>query len=334
MNTTFFKEFIVLAEVKNFWEASERLYLNQSTLSKHIKQMEAELGVPLFIRTTRRVELNKYGEALLPYAKSIIKAEYEYSALFMQIQNAEKGTLTLGSLPAMPQYSITRLLSAFQQKYPGSAIKIMEDDPKNLMDLLLSHMCELIFTRETKLWFEKSFLEDNKVVRIPYIRDHLVALLPKKHRLASSRSLTLRELKDEKFCFIKEDSLMYDICVSACQAAGFIPEILFTSHRLDSILDIISTTSCVALLMNQHLMSPERALYSAELPWVAIDITPYIYSQISLCYLKEQRLSASAKNFITLFQSLPSACIPVPQSQTAPPASPRCDTSSHPQNPA
>lgn len=307
MNTVFFKEFTILAEVKNFWEASERLYINQSTLSKHIKLMETELGVPLFTRTTRRVELTKYGEALLPYAQSIIREEFEYSTLLMQIQNAEKGTLSLGSIPAMAQYNITNLVSSFQKKYPDSTVKIIEDDAKNLISLLNSRKCELVFTRESKLTFEKNFLEDTGIVRIPYIRDHLVALLPKNHPLAFAQSLSLRELKDESFCFIKEDSLMYDICVSACQAANFIPEITFTSHRLDSIFDMVSTGSHVALLMNQHMIPPENAFYSTDVPWVAVDIVPYIYSQISLCYIKEQRLSASAQNFVELCQQL---CIP------------------------
>ena len=57
MNTDYLKEFVVLAETKNFWEASDRLYMNQSTLSKHIKNLETDLGVDLFSRTTRRVEL-------------------------------------------------------------------------------------------------------------------------------------------------------------------------------------------------------------------------------------------------------------------------------------
>lgn len=77
MNTENLKEFIVLAETKNFWEASERLYMNQSTLSKHIKNLESELGISLFTRTTRRVELTNYGRIFLPYAKSVIRSEFE-----------------------------------------------------------------------------------------------------------------------------------------------------------------------------------------------------------------------------------------------------------------
>lgn len=286
---------------QNFWEASERLYLNQSTLSKHIKQMETELGVPLFTRTTRRVELTTYGEALFPYAQSILRAELEYSTLFLQMQNSEKGTLCLGTLPAMAQYNITGLLSTFQQKYPDSSLKIVEDDPKNLIQLLRNRKCELIFTRETRLSFEKNFMEDAGIVRVPYIRDHLVALLPKKHPLAHAKSLTLRELKDENFCFVKEDSLMYEICTAACQAANFIPKITFTSHRLDSIMDMVSNGSNVALLMDRHLAPPEDTLFSSAPPWTVVDITPPIYSQVSLCYAKEQKLSASARDFVDLF---------------------------------
>lgn len=62
MNTEYLKEFVVLAETKNFCEASDRLYMNQSTLSKHIKSLENELGINLFLRTTRRVELTNYGQ--------------------------------------------------------------------------------------------------------------------------------------------------------------------------------------------------------------------------------------------------------------------------------
>ena len=70
MNTEYLKEFVVLAETKNFGEASDRLYMNQSTLSKHIKSLENELGINLFLRTTRRVELTNYGQTFLPYFAS------------------------------------------------------------------------------------------------------------------------------------------------------------------------------------------------------------------------------------------------------------------------
>lgn len=96
MNTENLKEFIVLAETKNFWEASERLYMNQSTLSKHIKSLENDLGVALFTRTTRRVELTNYGEIFLPYAKSVTRSEFEGISAIQRMLNIENGLLTIG----------------------------------------------------------------------------------------------------------------------------------------------------------------------------------------------------------------------------------------------
>lgn len=124
MNTENLKEFIVLAETKNFWEASERLYMNQSTLSKHIKSLENDLGVALFTRTTRRVELTNYGEIFLPYAKSVTRSEFEGISAIQRMLNIENGLLTIGTIPSMPQYHITQFLSQFQKLYPETTINV------------------------------------------------------------------------------------------------------------------------------------------------------------------------------------------------------------------
>lgn len=298
MNTSYFKEFIILAETKNYWEAAERLYLNQSTLSKHIKAMENELGVPLFTRTTRHVELTKYGETLLPYAQTIVKTEFQYSSELIQLQNSEKGLVVLGSIPSMAQYRITSLLLSFRKEHPESIIKIIEDDPVNLINLLYTEKCELIFMRESVLDYEKNALEDTKIGRVPYVRDHLVALLPSGHPLSGQKQISLRDIKDEKFCMIKENSMMYDLCIRACQAANIIPDIDFTSHQLESIFDMVAAGSHVALLMNLHTNAPQNNTQFGPPPWTTADITPEISSQISVCYLKNRKLSATAQNFL------------------------------------
>lgn len=303
MNTSYFREFTVLAEMKNYWEAAERLFMNQSTLSKHIKAMETELGVQLFDRSTRRVELTKYGSALLPFAQSIIRQETEYSALFLQMQYQEKGLLVIGSIPVMAQYGITNLLSVFQKRNPQKIVKIIEEDPQDLEDLLRKKRCELIFQRESKLDFEKNFMEDHELVRIPFVRDHLVALLPRKHPLADRKQIKLPELKDENFCLIKEGTLMYNLCIDACHASGFVPRTSFTSHRIESILDMVTSGDCVGLLMNCHVNLPENVAHY-ETDWVAVDITPPIYSQISLCYLADAHLSETAEKFVDFIKKM------------------------------
>lgn len=298
MNTEYLKEFLVLAETKNFWEASERLYLNQSTLSKHIKALETELGVDLFTRTTRRVELTDYGQNFLPYARSITRTEFEGISTIKRMLNIENGLLTIGAIPSMPQYHITQFLAQFQQKYPETTVRITEDDPTCLMKYLENGTCELIFNREDKVTFEKNFIGESNITRIPYMRDRLVAVMRTNHPLAGAESVTLQQLKDEQFCLIKEGSLMYQISIDACQNADFIPNIIFTSHRIDSILDMVTNQNSVALLMDVHLRLPENGPKQVDTPWCAVPITPEIPSQLSLCHLNNKPLSKTAKLFV------------------------------------
>jgi len=300
MNTEYLKEFVVLAETKNFWEASERLYMNQSTLSKHIKMLEENLGIPLFTRTTRRVALTHYGAAFLPYAKAIAEAEFGGVSAIKRIQNVENGLLSIGTMPSMPQYHVTQFLAEYQKMYPNSMVKIVEDDPSNLLEYLKNEECELIFNREDKASFEQNFMNQNDIVRIPYMKDRLVAVMHKSHALACSESINLNQLKDERFCMIKEGSLMHHISMNACQNAGFIPDVIFTSHRTDSIIDMVTNQNCIALLMDIHVIMPENGPVQTDIPWVIVPVTPEINSQVSICYRADKPLSASAQNFIEL----------------------------------
>lgn len=301
MDISHLKEFTVLADTKNYWEASYRLFLNQSTLSKHIKAMERELGVPLFERTTRRVELTEFGAALLPYAQSIVRTQFEYSARLLQIQNHQRGVIAIGSLPAMAQYDITDILLAFQKEYPENSIRITEDDPKLLLELLNERQIELVFLRETAAP-PRLFDEAEPLERIPYLQDFLVAVLPNHHPLADKPELTLRDLRNERFAFIKEHSMMSDLCCQACQQAGFIPNIVFSSHRLDSILDMVTKGGCTALLMNYHVKFPLESPFSMAPPFTVVPIAPAIQTRISLCWQKGANLSPAASHFVTFFQ--------------------------------
>lgn len=303
MNINYFKEFTVLAETRNYWEAAERLYLNQSTLSKHIKSMENDLGVPLFDRTTRTVELTEFGAALLPYAKTIVQIQFEYSAMLLQKKNYQNNLVTIGSIPSMPQYGITGLLLDFQRAHPECTPKVIEEDSTILKKMLLHKKCELAFIREAKNMLEDESYNESTIERLPYLTDYLVAVLPKNHPLSGRSEISLRELQNEKMCFLKENTLLYDLCRFACQEASFIPNIIFDSHRRDSILDMVTNSDCIGLLTNQHVTYPLTSAISMNPSFCAVKIVPAITTRISLCYLKNARLSFAARQFVDYFQS-------------------------------
>lgn len=148
----------------------------------------------LFTRTTRRVELTSYGQTFLPYARTIARTEFERTSAVKRLQNTENGLLTIASIPSMPQYQITMFIAQFQQFYPNTTVRITEDDSNNLLEYLLNGTCELIFTREDKLTFEKNFMTNNHICqagrrRVPVLCD----ILPRSDAWRSLRCLHTSE---------------------------------------------------------------------------------------------------------------------------------------------
>lgn len=95
MELSHLKEFIVLAKIENYLEAAENLYISQSSLSKHIKSLEAELGTTLFDRTTRQVKLNEAGRVFLKYAQQMIEIQYQFNTALLNLKEAEEQSLTI-----------------------------------------------------------------------------------------------------------------------------------------------------------------------------------------------------------------------------------------------
>lgn len=97
MNTGWLREFVVLADTCSYSEAAERLFMGQSSLSKHIKALEQELGVELFERTSRRVKLSAEGEQLLADARRLVEAELGLEQQARRCRELKRGKLTLAA---------------------------------------------------------------------------------------------------------------------------------------------------------------------------------------------------------------------------------------------
>lgn len=284
MEINFFREFVVLSETCNFIEAAERLFLSQSTLSKHIKQMELELGVRLFHRTSRKVKLSDYGAAFLPYARSIVYTQSEYTTVFLnQLENTKK-MVTIGSIPTMAQYEITDVLARFKKENPHFTVNVIQAGDE-LVEMLRTNQCELAFIHE------EDNLDDD-FVKISYTIDKLSAVLPAGHTLANHQSLSLREIKDEEFLLLPGNTKPHIYCINACKQNGFEPRIIYTDHRLENIIDLVGREIGVSLLMKTpavYLSGPNISI---------VDIKPDILMKVYLCYRKNTELSLAAKHFL------------------------------------
>ena len=285
MEINYLREFVVLAQTGSFMEAADILYSSQSTLSKHIKSIESELGVPLFDRTTRKVRISKFGQLLLPYAKQIAELEDKYTAILKSSLETDREILTLGSIPALAQYNITDVFVNFKKSRPQATINVMQAGSEEMKEMLRQKKCELAFIRDTDE-------VDDDLVKIPYAVDTMVAVLPTNHPLAKQKTIPLRMLADEDFLLTAKQTMLYRLCIRACEQCGFEPKIAYTDHNLGNLCDLVIKGMGVALLMKQ------LALYVSTPKVAVVDISPCVSTQISLCYLKGVELSDAAKHFV------------------------------------
>ena len=298
MEIGYFREFVILAETKSFWAASERLYIGQSSLSKHIKTLERELGAPLFARTSRKVELTEFGELMLPYAQSVARQQYEYESAAFNYLHAANEPLNIATIPVIAHYNITDILIRFRTDFPNVKVNIQEADTMVIREQLFDRKASIAIFRDSPAYLEHDPDKESRLVKVPYCLDPLVAVLPPDHPLAGAGSVELKSLEKESFALIHEDTMPYMLCMRVCREAGFTPHVVFTSHNLEAILDMVRKGSCVALLFANHVDFPHGQELSGQLPFSVVRVTPEIQTTIYLAYLKHQELSPAASQFL------------------------------------
>jgi len=291
MDINYIHEFVVLAATGNYLEAADKLFLTQSSLTRHIQKLEADLGVTLFDRSTRRVQLTRYGKLFLPYAEQIAVLQKDYTTAFCNELNLERSILRIGAIPVMAQYHITDIFARFQQENQNIVLDIMEADSLQLIQMLNNRELDFAVLRES---------DDcsSAFTKIPITQDTLAALMPLSHPLAQENRIELKQLYRDSFILLGRDTFMYSLCVQECRAVGFEPHILFNSSRVDNIIGLVSKGMGIGLLTKKPVMSTNHSDIAV------IDIHPTITTTISLAYLPNKKLTAHQRNLIKLFENL------------------------------
>lgn len=290
------KEFIALTKTENYLEAAENLFISQSSLSKHIKSLEVELGTTLFDRTTRQVKLNEAGKVFLKYAQQLIDVQHQCNTALINLKEAEEQSLTIGSIPIMAPYGITDMLIDFKKANVKINLSIIEGETEQLKQKLRNDDCDLIFIR--RLPDQKEVTEDlDDFAVINFTTDYLVAVLPNDHPLANQALIDLSELKNEEFLFLPPHSVMHNISLQACRQAGFTPSIAYTGKRAENIIDLVSKGMGISLLMAK----PISYINTRNLVKL-VPVLPHIETEIVIYYKKSALLSKAASHFLEFVQ--------------------------------
>ena len=212
--------FINVAECLSFTQAAKQLYVSPSTLSNRISDLENELGVSLFERTTRSVRLTAAGNFFLAEAKTITQRVGEVTLRVRELAAGNRGTLSIGYLDFLAYDVIEHIVTSYRQNYPDINLSIR----KYNYPALLKNLNDM--TIDVGLMVQRSPDIPTGLRAHPLLASRMNLLMRSDHPLAGKSSVKLSEIKDEPILTVEKDSatVLNDVIFRMFARQGMIPK--------------------------------------------------------------------------------------------------------------
>ena len=236
------ERFLVLSEELNFTRAAEMLHVVQSALTKSIQDLESELGTPLLIRSTHRVELTEAGRAFLAEIRRTMDSLRSAREAVSSVKGLLRGTLTLGIMNRfVSRVNLPMILGQFRSKYPGVDIRLLQGGSSELMTQVHAGKLDLAVLGVTE---PPPF----SVVTTMLAREDLLIAMPPKHPLSTRRRISLAELKDEDFVDVHSGRALRTTVDRAFAAAHVHHRTVCDVSDISTLLDLVSHGVGIALV--------------------------------------------------------------------------------------
>jgi DNA-binding transcriptional LysR family regulator len=234
--------FVAVAEELHFGRAAERLMIAQPPLSQQIQRLEREIGVRLLNRTKRRVELTEAGRLFLDEARRALDHAARGALVAQRAARGEVGRLRIGFVGSASYSILPAVLRGFRQQHPGVELSLQELTTSQQLDALIDRRIDVAFVRRPP---QRAGI----TARVLIEEDFMVAL-PRTHALGSRSRIALAELANDRFIVFPRvlAAGLYDCVVSACQAAGFSPQIVQETTQTPVMIGLVAAGLGVALV--------------------------------------------------------------------------------------
>jgi LysR family hydrogen peroxide-inducible transcriptional activator len=229
-----------IVETGSFSRAAEHCHVAQPSLSQQISKLEDELGTRLFDRLGRGVRLTDAGRTFLPHARNVLhQTELARSEIDGRRRDA-RGTVIIGVIPTIAPYYLPERIAAFTRRFPESTLRIIEETTPVLVERLRNLSIDIAILSLP--------LRHREFEISPLLTERLYVALPLDHPGASAASISLRELREERFVLLRDSHCFREIALAACRRAHLDPRIVFESGQFSSLLGMVAAGVGVSLV--------------------------------------------------------------------------------------
>ncbi|MGE7759650.1 LysR family transcriptional regulator [Peribacillus sp. NPDC097895] len=262
--------FTVVAEELHFGRAAIRLQMTQPPLSQQILQLERELGVKLFERTKRHVELTNAGKVFLHEVRHVLTRLEFAKAAALKAQMGVLGRLVLGFVGSATFDILPIIVRAFNEQFP-------------YVDLVLREMptpmqIEAFHSKDIDIGFVRNPVVDPIISLLPVHQETCIAVVPKLHPLAQRASISMGDLSTERFILVEREvwPSWYDDILSKCHDAGFSPIIRQNVKEIQTVVGLVAAGLGISIVPrstgNLHARDVAYVNIEGEAPRVEMSI--------------------------------------------------------------
>jgi DNA-binding transcriptional LysR family regulator len=281
------KAFLAIAEAKTFTAGARRVNVTQAAISMQIRQLEDEVGLPLFTRTPRRVILTEAGEHLLERARKILREHDAAVAEIAELAGAEHGRLRIGSASAMfATMQLPNILQKLKERFPNAEITVSSGTSQTLVDKILHGEIDIAFV---------SLPVDNSHIMTELLfSDEIVAIAHPQHPLADQKFISAAALAGEPLILGEKGGNTRRLIDDFFNAANVQPNVVMELSRQEAINQMVENDMGIGIAgaktVSKEIGSGKLASWlieGAEIKW-----------DLGLARLRGGYFSPIAKEFV------------------------------------
>ncbi|MBL1065951.1 LysR family transcriptional regulator [Streptomyces sp. 7-21] len=284
MNLDQLRYIVLLAEELHFARAATKLGLQPPRLSQQVRKLEDELGVQLFERTTREVQITSAGKNFVAEAAQALHHAERAKRVARQTGRGEVGQLSLGFVGSAAHELLPRLLRRFRRNYPNVKLQLRELASTEQIDELLAGSLDVGI-----LHAHEKGVDQDEVVTQEISRDRLVAALSRRHPLAHRDPLPIASLAEESFVLFPRHlgPSLHDNITRLTRAAGFEPQVSQEAVHMHTIIGLVAADIGVSIVPGSmatlrrtdvvfRTLTPQTRSISLHLAWRRGDTSPVV----------------------------------------------------------
>ncbi|WKE65206.1 LysR family transcriptional regulator [Gallaecimonas kandeliae] len=271
-----------VASTGSFTAAAQQLGVAQPAVSMAVRKLEDELGLRLFHRQDRQVQLTDEGRRLLPHAERILKALLDAEREMEELKGLGTGEVRVGIPSMLGSYHFPPILMAFRHRYPNLNLSVIEGGTWELQQMLEAGDLDLAV-------IASEFLPEELEARV-FLTEEMLVTVPKDHPFAAQPSVDIQDFFDQELVMFQEGYFHRKVMDRLAREAGREPKVVFQTNLIPLIKSIVRHGFGISTLL--------RMAVADEPELVSVPFAQPLWLELSIAWRKDSYLSKANSAFV------------------------------------